>query len=35
MLEGIPQRQEIVRIFAKGLPDVGAATREIARQIEE
>ena len=35
MLEGIPQRQEIVRIFAKGLPDVGADTREIARQIEE
>ena len=35
MLEGIPQRQEIVRIFAKGLPDLPAATREIARLLEE
>ena len=35
MLEGIPQRQEIVRIFGKGLPDAGEATREIALLLGE
>jgi len=35
MLEGIPQRQEIVRIFGKGLPNPGEATREIALLLGE
>lgn len=34
MLEGIPVRQEIIRVFGKGLPDVGEAARVVANILD-